>query len=135
MKMFSFGTNKTLISYETKINQIQNVRMQNSILDIILRKYEDKWFFIPIKPFTSIKELPIQLEIKSGIYQIKTNTPIDILSKYGKKRKDNAHYNFQKKIKESLQLQSLIVPEDLDNGYVVYTGHKHISDNAAKNIS
>lgn len=98
--------------------------MQNSILDIILRKYEDKWVSIPITPFTSIKELPIQLERKSGIYQIKTNAPIDILSKYGKKRKDNAHYNFQKKIKESLKLQSLTVPEDLENGYVVYTGHQ-----------
>lgn len=98
--------------------------MNQQILNILIPKLESKWFSIPIKPFTSIKDLPLQLERKSGIYQIKTNAPIDILSKYGKKRKDNAHYNFQKKIKESLQLQSLIVPEDLENGYVVYTGHQ-----------
>jgi len=93
------------------------------ILEILLPKLETKWVSIPIKPFTSIMELPLQLERKSGIYQIKTSTPIDVLSKYGE-REDEAHYNFQKKIKESLLLKTLIVPEDLENGYVVYTGHQ-----------
>lgn len=68
--------------------------MNKQILNSLISKFRRKRFSIPIKPFSSIKELPIQLERKSGIHQIKTNPPIDVLSKYGEERINRAHYNF-----------------------------------------
>ncbi|WP_418124548.1 hypothetical protein ACNFU2_07815 [Chryseobacterium sp. PTM-20240506] len=92
------------------------------ILDILLVKAENEWVSKEIF-FNTIFETLLEIGRVPGIYQIRTNTPISILSQFGE-RVDKAYYNFQKKIKESLELGSLIIPEDLENGYVVYTGHQ-----------
>jgi len=100
--------------------------MNQEILNILLSKLETKWVSVTIKPFSSIIDLPIQLARNAGIYQIKTDAPISILKKFGE-RNDKAHYNFSKKIEESLKLKDLFIKENLLEGYVVYTGHqKHL---------
>lgn len=76
--------------------------MNQQILNILYSKLETKWVSVPIKPFISILDLSIQLTRNAGIYQIKTDTPINILKKFGE-RNDKAHYNFSKKIDESLK--------------------------------
>lgn len=97
--------------------------MNKIILEILLPKLGSKWVSVQIRPFREICELPSQLTRKAGIYQIKTNTPINVLSKFSI-RKDKAHYNFEKKIKDSLALKELTIQEDIIDGYVVYTGHQ-----------
>lgn len=97
--------------------------MNQQILKTLYPKLETKWVSVPIKPFASIANLPVQITRNAGIYQIKTNTPINILKKFGE-RNDKAHYHFSKKIEESLKLRELFIPENLLDGYVVYTGHQ-----------
>ncbi|KIA90492.1 hypothetical protein [Kaistella jeonii] len=93
--------------------------MKQQIFDIL----QSGWNSVEIPFFTSISELPACVERKPGIYQIKTTTPISALS-ICEKRSDKAHCKFKIKITESLKLKSLTIPEDLENGYVVYTGHQ-----------
>lgn len=96
--------------------------MDQIILETLLPKLDSKWVSVQIRAFRDICELPSHLTRKAGIYQIKTNTPVNVLLKFGI-RKDKAHYNFEKKIKDSLALKELTIQEDIRDAYIVYTGH------------
>ena len=96
--------------------------MNDLITDILLQKVQKNWKVIAIK-FDNINEILQSIPRTAGIYQIKTTTPISVLELY-ETRNDNAHCKFKNKITESRKLGTLIVQEDLENGYVVYTGHQ-----------
>lgn len=91
-------------------------------LDILLEKSEKKWISKEIR-YNDLSTTLLDIRTRAGIYRIKTTTPLSQLSMYGE-RKDKAHYNFKKKIQESVQLKNLIIQENIQEGYIVYTGHQ-----------
>lgn len=91
-------------------------------LDILLEKSGNTWVSKEIR-YDDISKILSDLPTKAGIYQIKTTTPLSLLSMYSE-REDKAHYNFKKKIQESLQLKNFIIQENVQKGYIVYTGHQ-----------
>lgn len=90
---------------------------------VIFSETNSNWksFKITSNDFEDIKK---NIPRSPGIYQIKTDAPINELLKV-QDRKDPNHYNFKKKIDEALKLpNALIIQEDTLNGYIVYTGHQ-----------
>lgn len=96
--------------------------MNNKITDIVLKKNQNLWICTEIV-FDNLEAVLNKIPRKPGIYQIRTNAPIEALSQIGE-RSDKKHYNFKKKIAAALKLKVLIVAENIKDGYVVYTGHQ-----------
>ncbi len=77
--------------------------------------------------YLDIEELALRLSRKPSLYQIQTNTPVDVLRRF-QTRNDRKHYNIGQKIDESLTLVDdfKILPKKDGDLYTIYSGHTSI---------
>lgn len=91
---------------------------RNNILD-------QNWVSIEII-YSDLDNLLLQIPRKPGLYEIRTNTPKNVLESFSA-RNDENHYNFNRKITLSNTLpESYKISQNKNNPYTIYNGHHAI---------